>query len=116
MLDDSFFISATVHEKEVELPDGVKHKLHFKEIAYIDFARFQSGIQSKDEDERAEASAKLIAASLCNPDGSPAITLEKAWTLKPSVGTAIFSAAIEVSSPTKKKPSKKEATSTSGTS
>lgn len=116
MLDDSFFVSATVHEKEVELPDGKKHKLHFKEIAYIDFTRFQSGIQSKDEDERAAASAKLIAASLCNPDGSPAITLERAEALKPAAGTAIFNAAIEVSSPAKKKPSKPEQTPTSGTS
>jgi hypothetical protein len=116
MLDDSFFVSATVHEKEVELSDGKRHKLHFRELPYIDVLRYQSGAQSDDEDERAASNARLIAAALCNPDGTPAISLEKAALLKPEVGAAIFSAAVAINTPTKKKPSKPEVTPTSGTS
>lgn len=116
MLDQSFFISADLHEKEVELADGSKHKLHFRELPYIDVSRYQAGIQSGDENERAAASAKLIAASLCNPDGSPALTFEQASKLKPAVGTTIFNAAVAVNTPTKKKPSSPEQTATSGTS
>lgn len=116
MLDASQFISATIHERDVELADGKKQKLHFKEIPYIEFSRYQAGIRSTDEEERAAASIKLIVASLCEPDGEPAITYEQAGKLKPAVAVAIFKAASEVSTPTKKKPSKSEVTPTSGTS
>lgn len=115
MLDDAFFISANLHEKEVEMADGSKRKLHFRELPYIDVSRYQAGINSDDELERASASAKLIAASLCNPDGSAAVTFEQAARLKPAVGTAIFNAAVAVNTPAKKKPLNPEQKATSGT-
>lgn len=116
MLDQSFFISSQLHEKEVEMADGSKHTLHFRELPYIDVSRYQAGIHSDNENERAAASAKLVSASLCNPDGSPALTFEQASRLKPSVGTAIFHAAVAVNTPVKKKPSDPEPKATSGTS
>lgn len=116
MLDASQFVSATIHEREVELADGKKHKLHFRELPYIDVSRYQAGISSDDETERAAASAKLIAACLCKPDGSDAIAYEQASRLRPAVGTAIFMAAVAVNTVAKKKPSEPEATNTSGTS
>lgn len=116
MLDASQFVSSTVHEREVELADGKKHTLHFRELPYIEVSRYQTGIQSDKESERAAASAKLIAACLCKPDGEDAITYDQAKRLKPAVGTAIFMAAVAVNTVAKKKPSDPEATSTSGTS
>lgn len=96
MLDDSLFISDAVHEKEVELPDGKKHKLYFKELPAVEFRRFQVAQQSEDDEKRAVSIAPLIAASLVNADGTPAITLERALQLKPAPMNAIFTAIMEV--------------------
>jgi len=116
MLDKSLFISSDLHKKVVEMADGSKHEMYFRELPYIEVSRYQAGIQSADEDERAAASTKLVAASLCNPDGTPALTFEQASRLKPSVGAALFHAAVAVNTPAKKKDSDPVQTTTSGTS
>ena len=41
MMDDSLFISDAVHEREVELPDGQKHTLFFRELPASKFRSFQ---------------------------------------------------------------------------
>ncbi len=116
MLDDSLFVSATVHEREVELPDGKKHKLHFKELPAVEFNRYVIARNSDDDDKRAIAIAPLIVASLVNPDGSKAITIERALQLKPAPMNAIFAVIMEINGQgDKKKDSKPEVTTTSGT-
>lgn len=96
MLDKSFFITNEIHEKEVVLGDGSKHTLYFKELAAIDYSKFHIAQNSSDDDVKAGAIAKLIAASLCNLDGTPAITYEQALTLKADPMNAIFVAVMEV--------------------
>ncbi|MBC7201939.1 MAG: hypothetical protein H5U29_00250 [Pusillimonas sp.] len=96
MLDDSLFVSSEIHEKEVELSDGKKHKLHFKELSAIEFNRFRISANHDDDEKRAAAILPLIVASLVTPDGKPAITLEKAAQLKPEPMEAIFAAILEV--------------------
>lgn len=96
MLDKSFFVSAELQEQEVELADGSKHILYFKELPAIEFRRFALAEQSDNENVRATSIAKLIAASLCEADGKSAITFDQALNLKASALNAIFEAMLEV--------------------
>jgi hypothetical protein len=90
MIDKSFFVSTEAQQRTVELPDGKKHELFFKEIPAIEFRRFSMAEQSEDENVRIGSIGKLICASLCNADGSPAITFDQAMSLKASAMNAIF--------------------------
>lgn len=96
MLDDILFVSTDLHERTVELPGGTSVKLHFRELPAVAFMRFQSAQGSGDDDARAEAIARLIADSVCNPDGTPGMTLEKALTLKTGAMTAIFAEVLRI--------------------
>lgn len=96
MLDKSFFVSQEIHEKEVTLADGSKHILYFKEIPAVEYQRFRLAQQSQDDSVQAGALAKLIAASLCEPGGEPAITYEQALLLKPDPMGSLFAAIMEV--------------------
>jgi len=96
MLDQSFFVSQEVHEKEVTLADGGKHVLYFKEIPAVEYQKFRLAQQSQDEDVQAGSLAKLIAASLCEPGGEPAISYEQALLLKPEPMNALFAKIMEV--------------------
>jgi hypothetical protein len=95
-MDQSLFISDTVHERDVTLPDGTVHKLHFKEIPAVEFRKFYNAEQSKDEDVQAASMSRLIAASLCEPDGKPAITVAQAKKLRTAAMNAIASVVMEV--------------------
>jgi hypothetical protein len=95
-LHDSLFISEQVHEREVELPDGNKHTLYFRELPAADFRKFHLAEQSDDENLRANSMIRLVAASLCEPDGKRALTVERAAKLKPQALGAIFAKVLEV--------------------
>ena len=62
----------------------------------MEFRKFGLAERSEDDDVRSEATVRLIAASLCEPDGSSAITLEQARKLKPHVASALFEAVLDV--------------------
>lgn len=93
---DAFFVSDAVHERTVTLADGTEHKLYFKEVPATVYRKFQMAEQSDDEDVRAGSLAKLIAASLCEADGSPAMTYERACDLKAGVSSALIDKVLEV--------------------
>lgn len=103
-LDESLFASDELHEREVEVAPGKPVKLHFRELPAVDFIRFHSIATSGDEDARAGAAARLIAAGVCNPDGSAVMTLEKALTLKSAPLNAIFQSLLEVNNADAGKP------------
>jgi hypothetical protein len=96
LLDPINFVSAAVHAREVTLADGKVHTLHFREVDAATYAEVLGAIRSKDETERKTAVAKLIAACVCNQDGTPALTEEQAARLKPAVSMAIGNMAFEV--------------------
>lgn len=96
MLDQSFFVSTNVQEQEVELPDGKKHVLFFKELTAADITRYVNALNSKDEEVQVTANSKLISLSLCDADGKAAITVEQASKLKPGVIGAILEAVRNV--------------------
>lgn len=117
MLDASLFVSDTVHEREITLGDGTKHTLHFREVAAADFRKLQTA--AKGNDEQAElATSRVIAKSLCNPDGSDCITVEQAGKLKQGIRLALALAIAEVNGvgASVGKVSPPEATNGSGTS
>jgi hypothetical protein len=96
MLDSSLFISEEVHEREVELPDGKKHTLYFKEVPASVFRKYGMAERSDDEEARAGSLSILIAASLCDKDGKPALSYERALQLKPAAATKLFEAVLDV--------------------
>lgn len=96
MLNDSLFVSPEIHERDVTLPNGQTHKLHFREISERVFSQYRKALRSQDEAEREGASAFLIAESLCNPDGTPAMPVEKAAMLKPAAMNEIMKAILVI--------------------
>ena len=96
MLNDSLFVSDKVVKKEVELPDGSKHELYFRELSHVDFRKYIMAEQSDNDDEKAQSTAKLIALSLCNENGSPALDFKQALKLNISATTAIANAIMQV--------------------
>lgn len=105
-LNKDFFVSDTLHERTVKLPDGSEHPLHFAEIPATEFRRFQMAEFSEDEDIRAGSMAKLIVASLREPDGKPAIKYEQAILLKPAAAKALTAAVLDVNGYGKDAPGK----------
>lgn len=95
MLGDAFFVSPSVNKRTVKLGE-TEHELYFRKVSSYDYSRFLSHISSKVSDERAEAPHILVAASLCESDGKPVLTVEKARTLKSEALDALFSAALDV--------------------
>ena len=83
-------------EVEVELPDGSKHMLHFKELPAVEFRKFQMAENSEDDEVRASSIAKLIAMSLVEPDGKPALTIKEAVKLNSAAANAIMAAILDI--------------------
>ncbi len=96
MLDAGFFVSDTIHPRKVKLPDGSEHELHFRELPAAEFRRFQIAERSENEDERIASIPKLIVASLCDPDGKPAITVKQAMKLKAAAMNELMNAVMDV--------------------
>lgn len=93
MLEDSLFASGDLVAKEVTIA-GRKVSLHFRELPAVEFhACF---VASEGASQKALSPAHLIAASLRNPDGSPALTVERAAQLKNGPFNAIFGVVMEV--------------------
>lgn len=115
-LPTSFFVSDTVHERKVKLGNEEEHTLHFRELSHTDFRKFFDDERSEDEDVRAAAVARMIALSLCTPDGKPALTAKDAIRLKPSVANAIADQVLDVNGMKKGNASPPGANNGSGTS
>ena len=73
-LNSAFFIDEEVQERTVSLPDGGEHVLYFKQLPASEFRRFFMAMNTKDEEDLSAATCRLIAASVCYPDGTPAMT------------------------------------------
>lgn len=95
-LASSLFISDQVHERPVELPDGTTHTLYFRELPAAEFRKFHLAEQSDDENLKANSMIRLVAASLCEPDGKQALTVQRAAKLKSQALGAIFAKVLEV--------------------
>ena len=95
-LSSAFFIDEQVQERTVKLPDGSEHQLHFKQLPASEFRRFFMAMNTKDEEALTGATCRLIAASVCNPDGSRAMTEKDAARLSAMAERAISEAVLDV--------------------
>jgi hypothetical protein len=119
MLDDALFVGQHLHVHEVPLPDGTKAKIHFKELAWPDWYAYQIGQRSEDPQERLAAIARMLAASVCDPDGSQALTVERALQLRPAPMNSLLEVVLSTHGKlvaSAKKPSPSAESSGSGTS
>ncbi len=117
MLPSSFFVSNEIVAREVELPDGSRHDLHFRVPSAIAYRRFLVAESSQDVAVRASSPAHLIAATLCDAEGKLVLTFDQACQLNPAAMAALFRVAnslLEELEPGK--PSKRGARRGSGTS
>ena len=94
-LDSSFFVSEAVHEQVVKLGNE-EHILHFRELPAVEFLKMQAHLQSVDEDVRDAAMCKIVAKSVCNPDGKLAMTEDQALNLRTDALNALFTAILKV--------------------
>ncbi|MCQ9615941.1 hypothetical protein L1889_03840 [Paenalcaligenes niemegkensis] len=69
MLDKSLFVSDEIHEREIKLADGKKHKFYFKELPAGEFRRYAFANESDDEQVRIDSMSRLVAESVVTPDG-----------------------------------------------
>lgn len=114
---DDLCASQEVHEVPVKLADGKERKLNFRELPATTYRKFQFMERSEDADERANSVAYLISESLCEKDGTQALSFEKACTLKPAPMNALFMAVLTANGMGERKnSSESEEKSGSGTS
>ncbi|SDW95085.1 hypothetical protein [Lysobacter enzymogenes] len=95
-LPESCFASTAAHARDITLPDGSVHTMHFKELPAIEFRLWRHREQSEDEQTRFDALPMLLVAGICNPDGSPALPLKMAKRLKGEPMNALLVALLEV--------------------
>lgn len=93
MLDDDLFASDGIVAMPVTI-GGKKRTLHFRELPAVEFhACF---IAPEGGGQKVLSPSHLIAAAMRNPDGTPAITVDRAAQLKTAPFNAIFAAIMEL--------------------
>lgn len=102
MLGKDLFVTPSIEERPVKLADGSERKLPFCKVSSFDWQRFVECLRSQDPDQKALSRYVLIAASLCDLDGKPSLSLEKAKSLNHDVADSMFAQALSVNNPHKK--------------
>lgn len=118
-LHASAYVSDELHERPVQFPDGNSYKVYFREPAGPEILGYHLMTQSDNEDDRKVAVAKLLAGSVMEPDGTPAMTMEQAKRLRPVMSNAFLREVMSISTTAAaaaKKPSPSGEQSGSGTS
>lgn len=88
MIAAELFITGQAIERTVDIA-GQKHKLWFREVTSADWFRYVTLRGSDDVDTAAGARAYLISKSLCEPDGTLALSEDQAAQLKLRASRAI---------------------------
>jgi len=96
MLPDNCFVSDKIEERSILMGDGSTQVLYFKHLANTAFERYAMWRRSEDEEIVASAHARLLTLGLCEPDGTAAITYERAVRIKMPVLVRLINALLEV--------------------
>lgn len=96
MLDKSLFVSTEVVTREVEFANGIKQTLFFKELTDSELTKHMVGLGASDEVVKANSKVEFIAASVCDKDGLPLMTVEQAKNLKSIVINQLVMECIDV--------------------
>ena len=93
MSHKSLLISTAIQEREVELSNGEKIKLHFKELPRHEIFTYVNEFNSSDLEVKRLADERFIAKSLCNADGTAYATVEEIsqykWTALNAIGDVV---------------------------
>lgn len=89
-------IGDAVVEREIEMMDGSKAVMHFLELPNTAFERHAIWASSKDENVQAAAASRLVAMSLCGPDGKLALTPAQAERLKRPLLVRMVNAVFDI--------------------
>jgi len=93
MLDADLFACGEVVERKLNI-GGKEVTMHFRELPAVEFQ--ECFVDQEDSALKVLSPALLISKSLRNPDGSPAITAERAAQLKNAPFNAIFRVIMEL--------------------
>jgi hypothetical protein len=89
-------VKPEIHPRDVVMPDGTTHTLHFKQISAADFRGYRLDELSEDATVRAHAMGKLVAAALCEADGAPALKGDEYKQLTLDGVNALFPVVLQV--------------------
>lgn len=118
-LNDRLFVSGRLHQRPVAMADGSVETIHFRELPWAEWFSYQMDRVSDDFAVREAAIARLIAHAVREPDGSEAISVERAKQLRTEVMNAFLNAVMDIQTEgavLAKKPSPSDPTAGSGTS
>ena len=95
MLNKNLFVSEEIFERKVTL-NKQEITLWFKEVPAMEFRKYFLIEQGDDIEKQAENMSRLIGASLCNEDGTRALTAEQAKKLSPNAVVTLFKVVLEI--------------------
>jgi hypothetical protein len=91
MLPAALFRSEELQKRDITMGDGSVHPLIFREMTHAQELKMRD-LARKDEDHV----SYMIACSLCEEDGTPAIDEAQASNLKRGVRNAMVSAIMDI--------------------
>lgn len=118
-LSAKFFVDPALVQRSVTLPDGSTETLHFRRLSFTQMCAYAEAKNSADPAQRHAAIAHMLAQSVCEPDGSLAMSYEVADTLNPKGAKALLDVVLALNDfdmATAKKPSPRTGEVTSGIS
>lgn len=94
-MDRALFVNReTIHKRQLLMADGTTHDIWLREIPSSDLRKLQGNIGDPVEYDRTVS--RVIAASLCDPDGKPTLTQEEADNLLHGVRMCLATCIAEV--------------------
>lgn len=96
-------IGDAVVEREIEMMDGSKAVMYFRELPNTVFETHAARAASADEKLAASAPAYLVSMALCEPDGKPALNQQQAERIKRPLLVRLLNTIFEVNGMIKKK-------------
>jgi len=98
-LDEDLFVSPAVVRRAVKLGDGKERHFHFRRYSGAAYSAHLVAAASRSPEVRETAIPHLVAASLCDEEGEPVLTVPSACRLKPVVLAAFYAAVREINEP-----------------
>lgn len=96
-MDDSLFISDTVHEKTIKGGNGKPITVWLKELPNTSYIRMQQALNSGDPEAKAAAVVRIVSESVVEPSGEPSMDFAKAQRLKVPVLDQLFTHVMSLS-------------------
>jgi len=106
-MDEDLFVSPEVIRRPVKLGDGKEREFHFRRYSGAVYSAHLAAAASRNPDVRETAIPHLVAASLCDEDGDPVLTVASACRLKPVVLAAFYGVVRDLNEPRSEEAEKK---------